>query len=205
MDTWTLQTGFPVVNIKRSPTSKNTFRLEQERFVYVHKNRKESENLLWWIPITYTTNKHLDFQNTRPSNWIPRTKIYEIDNRTLGDADWYIFNIQQTGYYRINYDDGNWKSITKHLINLKSFKEIAPSNRAQLIDDSMNLARGGYLNYEIALNISRYLKHEDEHVPWKSAITAFNFIDSMFINDGDYHLIKVKSLFFIFLIINFKT
>ncbi|XP_068157458.1 aminopeptidase N [Drosophila tropicalis] len=188
MDTWTLQTGYPVVKISRHPNS-NAIRLEQVRFVYANSS-KEDESLFWWIPLTFTTSTELNFANTRPTTWMPRTKVYEIENRNLSTDKWFIFNIQQTGYYRVNYDIDNWQAITQHLMDEKHFEEIAPANRAQLIDDVLNLARGSFLSYDTAMNLTRYLAHETGHVPWKAAIINFNFIDSMFVNSGDYDLLK---------------
>ena len=49
-------------------------------------------------------------------------------------------------------------------------------NRAQLIDDALNLAKAGYLGYETALGMTEYLDAEDEFVPWSSAKTAFSYI-----------------------------
>jgi len=189
MDTWTLQTGYPVVKVSRHPNS-DVIRLEQVRFVYTNTTR-EDESLLWYIPITFTTDSELNFANTRPTTWMPRTKLYELENRELSLAKWFIFNVQQTGYYRVNYDLENWMAITEHLMDVDNFEDIAPANRAQLIDDVMNLARGSYLSYETAMNLTRYLGHELGHVPWKAAISNFIFIDSMFVNSGDYDLLKV--------------
>ncbi|XP_064549574.1 aminopeptidase N [Drosophila montana] len=188
MDTWTLQAGFPVVKISRHPNS-DAVRLEQVRFVYGNRS-KIDDRPLWWIPITYTTADELNFENTRPTTWMPRTKTYELENRNLSTAKWFIFNIQQTGYYRVNYDLDNWRAVTQHLMDAKNHLEIAPANRAQLIDDVMNLARGSYLSYDTAMNLTRYLAYETNHVPWKAAITNFNFIDAMFVNSGDYDLLK---------------
>lgn len=199
MDTWTLQVGFPVVQVSKHPNT-NVIRLEQQRFVYENaknqSNDMEEEEPLWWIPITYTTAEELDFENTRPLTWIPRSKIYEIESRNLTTANWFIFNIQQSGYYRINYELSNWQAITAHLMDSQKFRQIAPSNRAQLLDDVMNLARGGYLSYEVALNLTRYLVMEDDHAPWKAAVNAFQFIDSMFVSQGDYDLFKVIFIIF---------
>jgi len=189
MDTWTLQTGYPVVKVSKHPNS-YVIRLEQVRFVYTNTTR-EDESLLWWIPITFTTDSELNFANTRPTTWMPRTKLYELENRDLSTAKWFIFNVQQTGYYRVNYDLENWRAITEHLMDVRHFEDIAPANRAQLIDDVMNLARGSYLSYETAMNLTRYLGHELGHVPWKAASSNFIFIDSMFVNSGDYDLLKV--------------
>lgn len=96
------------------------------------------------------------------------------------------------GYYRVNYDQRNWNLLTRYLQNPQKFKNIAPANRAQLIDDALNLARGGKLNYNVALNITKYLVHETEYVPWKSALNAFTFINAMMIKTGDYDKLKVS-------------
>lgn len=206
MDTWTLQTGFPVVIIQ-ADNQTNTLKLHQERFTYIQNdpNNKEdaSSSCLWWIPITYTTSNEYDFTNTRPLDWMRRQQELIIkDPRINSNKDWYIFNIQQTGYYRVNYDVNNWLLIISYLRDMKTFKRISPTNRAQLIDDALNLARGEYLDYNIALDITTYLAHEDDYIPWKSAITAFNFIDSMLIKEGDYNFMKVikkSNLNFIFI------
>ncbi|XP_078360662.1 aminopeptidase N-like [Oculina patagonica] len=39
-------------------------------------------------------------------------------------------------------------------------------DRAGLIADAFNLARGGYIKYTVPLNITKYLAKEDEYVPW---------------------------------------
>lgn len=193
MDTWTLQTGFPVVMVS---LENNLVTLEQERFVYSNTSKaildQEDMDPLWWIPVSFTTSEEMNFNKTQPSKWIPRTKKYQFEDGNLGQSRWHIFNIQQTGYYRVNYELKNWVAITSHLTNIQHFKKIGSTNRAQLIDDSMNLARGGYLPYEIALNLSTYLQLEDDYVPWKAAISTFDFIDGMFIRQGDYHLLKVN-------------
>lgn len=195
MDTWTLQIGYPVLTVTRS-TNTHSIRMEQQRFIFSNQSdasdSEDDENPLWWIPITYTTSRELNFKNTRPITWVPRSEIYEIEDRNLSTANWFIFNIQQTGYYRVNYDADNWKAITTYLMQSQKYRSISPANRAQLIDDAMNLARGAYLSYETALNLTRYLKHEMDHVPWKAAMTAFNFIDSMLVNQGEYDILKVS-------------
>jgi len=43
------------------------------------------------------------------------------------------------GYYRVNYDKENWRLIQQQL--MMDHTIIPPINRAQIIDDSMNLHR----------------------------------------------------------------
>lgn len=194
MDTWTLQTGFPVVTVTRNYDDKS-IDFKQTRFVYLESNKtiksQPQPDPLWWIPLTYTTMQEMDFNNTRPSYWIRGIRNLTINNLDIKNYHWIIVNLQQTSYYRVNYDKDNWKMISVHLRDASHFKEIVPSNRAQLLDDAMNLARGGLLDYRIAMDLTRYLELETDYVPWKAAIQSLNFIDSMLMKGGEYNLFKV--------------
>lgn len=97
-----------------------------------------------------------------------------------------------TGFYRVNYDEQNWKLLTKHLMDPSRMHEIIPTNRAQLLDDSLNLARAGLLNYSIAMNVTQYLYNELDYLPWKSALTAFSYLDDMLIRTAGYDKFKVR-------------
>ena len=45
-------------------------------------------------------------------------------------------------------------------------------NRAQIMDDALNLAKSDLLDYETALSVTGYLSKEVEYVPWASALTG---------------------------------
>lgn len=74
------------------------------------------------------------------------------------------------GFYRVNYDDTNWKLISKALQSRVT--DIHVINRAQLLDDSFILAYAGQLNYEMALELAEYLPQETEYVAWSAALRA---------------------------------
>jgi aminopeptidase N len=59
---------------------------------------------------------------------------------------WAIFNLQLSGLYKVKYDKQNWKLLIKTLIS-PEFKNIHTINRAQLIDDAMDLAWTGKHNF----------------------------------------------------------
>ena len=92
----------------------------------------EAEKSLWWIPITYTSKTRLNFNETKPSHWMKAQQSLVIEDG-LPLSDWIIVNLQQTGYFRVNYDVNNWKLIQRHLNDEKRFTEIVPPNRAQII------------------------------------------------------------------------
>lgn len=90
----------------------------------------------------------------------------------------------------MNYAEKNWKSLTNQLQG-NGHRLINPRNRAQMIDDALNLAFAGYLNYDIALNLTLYLPNEREYVPWKAALTNFHFLHNMFARSGHFDKFKV--------------
>ncbi|XP_042901838.1 aminopeptidase N [Parasteatoda tepidariorum] len=170
MDSWTLQTGYPVVKVTRDYTA-GTATVQQTRFLL---ESSEKDSSRWEIPFTYTDGANPD--------WNPITKLWLHKTngsiKGLPGADhWVVGNIQEVGYYRVNYDDHNWKLLIKQF--LENHEVIHPVNRAQIIDDSLDLARAGHIDYHLALNMTLYLKEEDDYLPWKAALYGFSFIDSM--------------------------
>ncbi|XP_040569866.1 aminopeptidase N isoform X2 [Lepeophtheirus salmonis] len=178
MDTWTLQMGYPVVTITRN-YELNTLSLTQERFL-LNTNGKSNDthNYSWWIPLTFTTPGR-DFDNTYNEAWLKKDEKSKqinlpIDIKANTPV---IFNIQETGYYRVNYDDNTWNLIVD---NLKTTHEdIHVTNRAQIIDDALNLARSGRLDYNISLSVTSYLAKENNYVPWSSALTGMSYLEKM--------------------------
>lgn len=69
--------------------------------------------------------------------------------------------------------------------------QISVVNRAQIMDDALNLAEAGVLDYEIALNLTQYLEREEEYLPWDSALNSLSFIRSMMSRTSGYGLFKV--------------
>jgi hypothetical protein len=96
------------------------------------------------------------------------------------------------GYYRVNYDRRNWKLLADHLLSSPLQNELPPVTRAQLLDDAMNLARAGLLDYDVALNMTRYLATKEmDFVPWKSFHEHLRFLNLMLRQTTGYGLFQV--------------
>ncbi|XP_078360659.1 glutamyl aminopeptidase-like isoform X2 [Oculina patagonica] len=172
MDTWTLQMGYPVLNIKDKGNGK--FEVSQERFLYdrdanVTSKYKSDFNYTWVVPFTYFT----DDDSTLKSKPLNMTSV-EIDWDGTG---WIKGNGGQTGFYRINYEQSQWDQLRGQLET--EHTKLQLTDRAGLIDDAFNLARGGYIKYTIPLNITKYLSKEDEYVPWAAVDNNMGFITSI--------------------------
>ncbi|XP_068248686.1 aminopeptidase N-like isoform X2 [Palaemon carinicauda] len=182
MDTWTLQKGFPVITIHRSENS--SARISQEQF-FLDNQSLEEPYQRWWIPVTYTSEDNLSFEDTRVKFWLHDRETYLAPEFVFPDShQWVIFNIKQTGYYRVNYDLENWNLLMQQLQT--NHEIIHVTNRAQIIDDALNLAKAGYLPYETALGLTSYLSKERSYVVWKAALQNFQYLYEMFEHDPAY-------------------
>jgi len=172
MSNWTLQSGYPVLNITRNATT-NTFLAIQSQF-YVNKTSGIiNETAAWHIGLTYTTSASKNFSYVEPSVWTNKTSASTVIPAPR-DINWYIFNIQSIGLYRVNYEVDNWMALIKQLNDTPA--DIHVLNRAQLIDDAFNLARSGQLDYSVPLHLSKYLKNENNTTPWYSAMNGFAYL-----------------------------
>jgi len=103
------------------------------------------------------------------------------------------FRYSFVGYYRVNYDENNWDLLINFLKS-DNFEEIPPVNRAQLLDDSLNLARAGVLPYGTALYLVEYLEKDVDYIPWSSALTAFTFLNLRLTGTDGHSVFQVKQL-----------
>ncbi|KAK7027940.1 hypothetical protein SK128_026275 [Halocaridina rubra] len=144
MDTWTLQMGYPVINIIRSEDGTSAS-VSQERFLIVKsENSTDDHDYKWWVPLNYASAKDPDFNQTQAMIWMKNSEAEIAISSLPSSNEWVIFNIQETGYYRVNYDSKNWHLLIQQL---KTDHEVIHTiNRAQIIDDAMDLAKAGELS-----------------------------------------------------------
>ncbi|XP_055523576.1 aminopeptidase N-like [Wyeomyia smithii] len=161
LQSWTEQSGFPVLHVSRDL---NLYvRITQERYLLKALDEKNSS---WILPYNFATAKNPNFDITSDTRWLLSNSA-TLPAEGWTSSDWIIFNKQQTGYYRVNYDERLWNLLITQLH--RNHSVINNINRAQLIDDSFNLARSGRLGYDTALRLIAYLTHERDYVPWAAA------------------------------------
>ncbi|KYN14240.1 Aminopeptidase N [Trachymyrmex cornetzi] len=205
MDNWVNKPGYPVITVTWNTKLRGTVNITQERYFWVKPVKKDKTQ--WYIPINYVTEDSPNevMPTDKQSRWlIPGTNAsLEIK---LNDTKWILFNKNQTGFYRVNYDDSNWQKLASYLKS-PFYLNISATNRAQLIDDALNLARTGHLAYKTALQITSYLSHETDYIPWYAAAKAFNYLDNVLIggkNYTEYHKYVAEKIKSFALTVNYK-
>ncbi|XP_066967140.1 aminopeptidase N-like [Macrobrachium rosenbergii] len=183
MDSWTLQMGYPVISIIRNV--KGTLAtVSQERFLLTINETRDEHDYKWWVPLTFTTQAKPNFASTHSLIWLKNSSSHTVV-RDLPDRDnWVIFNLKQTGFYRVLYDENNWDLLILQLQN--DHEVIDVINRAQIIDDMLNLALSGKVSYAKVLSMTLYLSKEREISVWNTAFENINYMNAM-LADTEIH------------------
>jgi aminopeptidase N len=190
MDTWTTQAGYPVVSI--AVTDNGVLSITQERFLLRNLHEIPTD-IIWSVPLTFAT-KIEDFSNTIPTYWLTNNK--STADFGINPNEWFIFNVQSSGFYRVNYDDRGWKNIFNMLKTTDKLEDIHVLNRASIVDDLLNLGRAGKLNYDMVFEGLLFLKRETNYLPFKAAFNGLEYISRRFTGHVEHSLFKVyvKSL-----------
>uniref|UniRef100_A0A4W3JV94 Aminopeptidase n=1 Tax=Callorhinchus milii TaxID=7868 RepID=A0A4W3JV94_CALMI len=158
MNTWTLQKGLPVIIVEHSGS---LIRLRQERFLKsVLPEDPVWESLqsgyLWHIPLTYITSN-----SDRIGRYLLKTKSDTI--KLDKEADWVKFNVDMNGYYIVHYEHSGWDA----LVNLldQDHTLLSMKDRTHLIHNAFQLVSAGKLSLDRALDLTRYLRHENKTMP----------------------------------------
>lgn len=154
MKIWTSLSGLPVVNVSVN-SSTGQVKVQQERFLG---SVKKDVRSIWPIPLTYISSSN----GTRSLYWVNQRE----DNFTTRNSfQWILFNVDQMGYYRVNYDSNSWKVIGQVLKS--NYKTFSWGNRAQLINDAFDMARVNYIrDFSLVLDLLHFYQNETEHSPW---------------------------------------
>lgn len=161
MNSWTSQSGYPRVTITRNYTTGIAV-INQTKMT---EDFNVTTDALWYIPINYITR---DDKNTE-SIWLFNARETELNLTSLDNDSWVLANIDETGFYRVNYDLHNWKLLTYQL--RRNPIKIPVSNRGHLIDDAFQLSNTGLMNYTVAFDLVKYLTiAEKNYVPWYAAL-----------------------------------
>lgn len=126
MSTWETQAGYPVIIVQKSG---NNLILTQKRFPSDDINNNDN---IYSIPITFATKTNPNFNKTIADLWMTTRSL--TMNETLRTSDeWIIFNIQQVGFYRVDYSRELWDAIIKEY--KRNFKIIHHTNRKVLHEE----------------------------------------------------------------------
>ncbi|XP_018399655.1 PREDICTED: aminopeptidase N-like [Cyphomyrmex costatus] len=196
MDTWIKQKGYPLITVTRDQLI-GKIKITQEYFqpykkISIRKNlisiNTDVTNMKWWVPINFATRTNPNFSSTLATHWLsPKAEELVIDG--IDPQDWIIVNVQQTGFYRVNYDTMNWLKIADYL-NSENYTKIHVLNRARIINDAIHLMFTDKLDPRIFMDLTKYLRRETDYVVWFSLFKILRDATKYFAYNGGGELLK---------------
>jgi glutamyl aminopeptidase len=173
MDTWTRQMGYPVVHVS---VVGQELRLRQERFLLDTKRDKTQPsspyNYQWKIPVRCVTSKG----NITNLIWFNDRQASVKLSFSFSSSDWIKCNVNETGYYRVNYVDDNWKALALQVHS----PLLTANDRVGLIDNAFSIAQAGLIPYGVPLSLSlNVAKRELHYAPWRALEINVHYINSM--------------------------
>ncbi|XP_016982032.2 membrane alanyl aminopeptidase [Drosophila rhopaloa] len=187
---FTTQVGYPLINAELASDGLSV-RFTQKRFL-LKENDGADADLKYTVPISYTTSETTTkFANSTPK-FILKPDVATTVSFTPA-IKWIVANVQQTGYYRVNYTESNWHAIHQ-VLNTADWGGVHENNRAQIVDDLFNLARAGNITYNLTLDVIEYLETETNYIPWTSAFNGFSYLTIRLGNDTSDFGTYIQSL-----------
>ena len=198
MERWVRQKGFPVISSK---LERNRLYLSQRRFLsapsseFATIDEPLTEHVSpfgyqWIVPITIITNKSPENQRLV---WLSQPDaVLTMDASTV----WFKLNVNQSGFYRVNYDDTNWRRLIE-LLHSRDFNRhiLSPSDRSNLLDDGLSFMKVSLLSADLAMNMTSYLETgERDYVPWETALKHFASLDAVMGGHPLFHKFTLKLL-----------
>lgn len=116
-----------------------------------------------------------------------------VDEKKRFDKKRLLF-ICLLGYYRVNYDDENWKLLSNYLKTANRTR-IHVLNRIQLMMDAVKLNQAGFLNPRVILDLIDGLRYETDFVVHHYGFIIITWFNDVLINTKYYAIFQVRPLY----------
>ncbi|CAG9794645.1 unnamed protein product [Diatraea saccharalis] len=183
MDTWTKQTGYPILTVTRDYTDQS-LTIAQKR--YLSLSARSGTGSSWWVPLRVLCEA--DAAAAEDLQWLSDTdgvsSLHQFKHNSQPEQ-WVLFNYDMLAPYRVNYDKKNWMLLSNAL-NSDRYTSVPVLGRVQLLSDAFALAWTNRLDYSIALELASYLKRENEVLPLTTGLTALGTIDNVLSRSPEY-------------------
>ncbi len=192
MNTWTGQMGYPVLRVETQPAADHLeLALSQERFVYDNllgepetTPESESEPPVWQVPVGVAQSGGGDSDGAESTESIvmdrPQTRLRLA--RPAGAEGWFKVNPQQTGFFRVNYAQEDWR----RLIPAVNALTLPATDRLGVQNDAYALSKAGLLPVTQFLDLAGAYENEDDASVWSDLASNLRDIE-LLVADEPYH------------------
>ena len=172
MDSWVKQTGYPVLQIEADRRGDGVkVSLSQERFVYDHLLGEEEPNpVVWQVPVSVSAPGAASASTVMESKeaviMIPAPSPYD---------DWYKVNVDQTGFFRVNYSSEDWQRLAPAI----NARELPATDRLGIQNDAYALSRAGLLPVTQFLELAGSYAGETDASVWSDLASNLRDIEQL--------------------------
>lgn len=163
MQNWTGKPGYPVVKVEHN---QGRVTLKQNRFFSSPLSEQQTkDSTLWQIPVAIrysTSKKDFKFLMDKKSIQVPGIKA----------GEWMKVNIDQSGYFRTNYDHDFLVGLQQAIRS----KKIPAKDRLGIVIDAFALAESGRLRTVEVLELLEAYINEDEYTVWVEIIGGLSHL-----------------------------
>ncbi|XP_065303101.2 aminopeptidase N-like [Dermacentor albipictus] len=170
METWINNIGYPLVTVKKYAHRPGFKRLSQVSVCY---GGVKCFNQSWQLPLHYVVYKRTG-EITEGTLWLLQSELNFFLKAV--DDDIVLFNKKGLGYYRVNYEQGEWTSIIKALHNATLFDS---GTKLRLLDDIFKLADAGVTPYANFFAAALHVKNERDQNLWAAYGDIASYLDTM--------------------------
>ncbi|CAI5975967.1 unnamed protein product [Closterium sp. NIES-65] len=155
MVSWTAQMGYPLISILPPSPGKQGVRLRQTRFLSKGPPSEAEDKQLWWVPVTATTGRVGGGEGKKLDTVVLSEKEGEAEGFVVpeGEGGWLRVNAGQTGIFRVNYTEEQWKGISAAVEAL----QLPVIDRLGSAMDAFALAKAGTIKTSQLLPLFSHL------------------------------------------------
>lgn len=193
MSSWTRQAGYPVVTVQRNYNQQiDQVTLTQRRYFYPTVPI-DPDNTTYWIPYNVATPDNPGFNSSVATGWIPQhqtTITVTVDS--LNANDYLLLDTHAGGYYRILYDERNYRLISDGMIENPEHFHV--TSKASLLENVREFFSSQELSVVAVLDTLRILRNEINYVAWRPVEQLILDIDGIFQGHQNYRVFRVSHM-----------
>ena len=174
MSRWTGQTGYPVLDVRLvTADSGPLVKVRQRRFLYedILDGAVNQEESIWPVPLSIRT----------AGASVPTVTLLETPSATVplpnaaANSAWMKVNVDQTGFYRVNYGDADWQRLVPAIAD----RTLPPADRLGVQSDAYALSRAGLVSITRFLTLADAYENEKDASVWSNLAANLREIEGI--------------------------
>lgn len=191
MSSWTRQAGYPLITVERNYNQGiDQVTLTQARYFYPTLP-DDPDNTTYWVPYNFATPSNPGFNSSRSTGWIPQHQTsITITVDSLEADDYFLLDTYAGGYYRVLYDEQNYRLISNAMI--LNQEHFSVTSKAALLVNVRDFFNSQLLTVATVMDVLRILENEINHVAWYPVEQFILEIDQLFSGHQNYPVFRVN-------------